>query len=152
MFNEINISNEYLLFILAFYTIAIVINYLKSNIITLLTDRLFLAFLALLTFVNNKIVFSQVFLVLIILCLGIIIIYLTIFFIYKKAGKTLILNFSKLSGLIESVFVLFVLFVLFFGITNLMVVNILFFAMVDIFYKVIILSITLHLKKKFNIQ
>lgn len=149
MFNEFTISNEYLLFILTFYTIAIVLNYLKNNSITLLIDRFFLGLLALLTFVNNKIFSKQIFLVLIVLSIGTIVGYLTIFFIYKKVGKTLILNFSKLSGLIESVFVLFILF---FGITNLMVVNILFFAMVDIFYKVIILSIILHLKKKFNIQ
>lgn len=149
MFKEITISNEYLLFILTFYTIAILLNYLKNNIVIFLTDRFFLALIALITFVNNKIVFKQVFLSLIILSFCVILIYIIVFFIYKKAGKTLILNFSKLSSLIESVFVLFILL---FGITNLMVINILFFAMIDIFYKVIILSIILHLKKKFNIQ
>ena len=124
-------------------------NYLKDNIVTLLIDRLFLVVLAFLIFVNNKIVVEQVFLTLLILSVCIVVTYIIAFFLYKKTNKSFILNFSKLSGLIESVLVLLVLFL---GIKNLTVVNILFFAMIDIFYKVIILEIILNLKKMFSIQ
>jgi len=135
--------------VLTFYTFTIVLNYLKNNIVTLLIDRLFLVVLAFLIFVNNKIVIEQVFLTLLILSVCIVVAYIIAFFLYKKANKSFILNFSKLSGLIEAVLVLFILFL---GIKNLTVVNILFFAMIDIFYKVLILEIILNLKKMFNIQ
>ena len=149
LFNEISISNKYLLFCLTFYTVAIVLNYLKNNTVTLLLDRMLLLLLAFVIFVNNKIIAEQVFLTLFILSVGIIIAYIITFFLYKKTKKIFILNFSKLSSLIESILVLLVLFL---GIKNLIVANVLFFAMIDIFYKVIILEIILNLKKMFSIQ
>ncbi len=149
MFNEITISNGYLLCVLAFYTAAIALNYLKNNFATLLIDRFFLLVLSFFVFVNNNFVAEQQFFVSSMLSLVVIIMYTIAFFVYKKKGKIFILNFSKLSGLIESVFVLFILF---FGIENRIVANILFFAMCDIFYKVIILSIIFNLKKRFSIQ
>ena len=149
MFNEINIPNKYLLFVLTFYTITIALNYLKSNIVTFLIDRFFLVLLAFLILVNNKIIVEQVFFISIVLSFCVVAVYIGAFFLYKKAGKILVLNFSKLSGLIESILVLSVLFL---GIKNSIVVNILFFAMIDIFYKIIILEITLNLKKMFSIQ
>lgn len=149
MFNEITISNGYLLCILTFYTTAIALNYLKNNFATLLMDRFFLLVLSFFVFANNNFVAEQQFFVSSMLSLVVIIIYTIAFFVYKKKDKIFILNFSKLSGLIESVFVLVVLF---FGIKNQIVLNILFFAMCDIFCKVIILSIIFNLKKRFNIQ
>jgi hypothetical protein len=105
--------------------------------------------LAFLIFVNNKIIVEQVFFTLIVLSFCVVVVYIIVFFLYRKSGKSLILNFSKLSALIESVLVLFVLFL---GIKNPIVINILLFAMIDIFYKVIILEIILNLKKMFSIQ
>ena len=137
------------MFFLTCYTVAIVLNYLKNNIVTILLDRILLLLLAFLIFINNKIVAEQVFFTLLILSVCVVVSYIVAFFLYKKSNKSFILNFSKLSGLIESVLVLFILFL---GIKNSIVVNILFFAMIDIFYKVIILEIILNLKKKFSIQ
>ena len=136
------------MFFLTCYTVAIVLNYLKNNIVTILLDRILLLLLAFLIFVNNKIVAEQVFCTLLILSVCVVVAYIVVFFLYKKSNKSFVLNFSKLSGLIESVLVLLILFL---GIKNLIVVNILFFAMIDIFYKVIILEIILNLKK-FSIQ
>ncbi len=149
LFNEINISNKYLLFVLTFYTIIIVLNYLKNNIVTLLIDRFFLVLLSFFIFINNRVFSENVFVTLIVLIFCVVAVYIIAFFFYKKAGKSLILNFSKLSSLIESILVLFVLFL---GIKNSIVVNVLLFTMIDIFYKVIILEITLNLKKMFSIQ
>ena len=149
MFNEITIYNGYLFWILTFYTIVIALNYLKNSVITLLTDRFFLLILSFLVFVNNNFVAEQMLLISLILSLVVIAIYTIAFFVYKRKGEIFILNFFKLSGLIESVFVLFILF---FGIKSQIVLNILFFAMCDIFYKVIILSIIFNLKKRFSIQ
>lgn len=137
------------MFFLTCYTVAIVLNYLKNNIVTILLDRILLLLLAFLIFVNNKIVAEQVFCTLLILSVCVVVAYIVVFFLYKKSNKSFVLNFSKLSGLIESVLVLLILFL---GIKNLIVVNILFFAMIDIFYKVIILEIILNLKKRFSIQ
>ena len=149
LFNEFTISNGYLFWILTFYTIVIALNYLKNSVVTLLTDRFFLLILSFLVFVNNNFVAEQLLLISLILSLVVITIYTIAFFIYKRKGKIFILNFSKLSGLIESVFVLFILF---FGIKSQIVLNILFFAMCDILYKIIILSIIFNLKKRFSIQ
>lgn len=137
------------MFFLTCYTVAIVLNYLKNNIVTIFLDRILLLLLAFLIFVNNKIVAEQVFCTLLILSVCVVVAYIVVFFLYKKSNKSFVLNFSKLSGLIESVLVLLILFL---GIKNLIVVNILFFAMIDIFYKVIILEIILNLKKRFSIQ
>ena len=149
LFNEIGISDKYLLLFLSFYTIIIVLNYLKNNIFTFLTDRAFLVLLSFFIFTNNKIIPENFFVTLIVLSFCVVAVYIIAFFFYKKAGKSLILNFSKLSSLIESILVLFVLFL---GIQNSIVVNILLFEMIDIFYKVIILEITLNLKKMFSIR
>ena len=149
MFNEVTISDGYLFWILTFYTISIALNYLKDSVVTLLTDRFFLLILSFFVFVNNNFVAEQLLLISLILSLVVIIIYTIAFFVYKRKSKIFILNFSKLSGLIESVFVLFILF---FGIKSRTVTNVLFFAMCDIFYKVIILSIIFNLKKRFSIQ
>ena len=131
------------MFFLTCYTVAIVLNYLKNNIVTIFLDRILLLLLAFLIFVNNKIVAEQVFCTLLILSVCVVVAYIVVFFLYKKSNKSFVLNFSKLSGLIESVLVLLILFL---GIKNLIVVNILFFAMIDIFYKVIILEIILQFR------
>ena len=106
-------------------------------------DRIILTVLAFLIFVNNKMLLNKIFYVTLFLCLAIVLIYITIFFFYKKFGKVFILNFSKLSSFIELILIISVLF---FGINSLITISILFFAMVDIFYKILILSITLNLK------
>ena len=149
MFNQITIFDEYILWILLFYIIVISLNYYKSNVIVLYVDRFFLMFLSLLIFVNNKVTINEVVPNVLILSALVIVIYIATFFFYKKYNKPFILNFSKLSSFIELMLVVLVLFL---GIKSSMIVNILFFAMCDILYKVIILSITFNLKKRFSIR
>ena len=149
LFNQITVFDEYLLWILLFYIVVLSLNYYRNNFVVLCLDRLFLIFLSLLIFVNNKIIIKELIPVVFFLSILVIIIYIIAFFFYKKYNKIFILNFSKLSSFIE---LMLVVFVLLFGIKNRIAINILFFAMCDILYKVIILSITLNLKKKFSIQ
>lgn len=149
LFNQITVFDEYLLWILLFYIVVLSLNYYRNNFVVLCLDRLFLIFLSLLIFVNNKIIIKELIPVVFFLSILVIIIYIIAFFFYKKYNKIFILNFSKLSSFIE---LMLVVFVLLFGIKNRIVINILFFAMCDILYKVIILSITFNLKKKFSIQ
>ncbi len=149
LFNQITVFDEYLLWILLFYIVVLSLNYYRNNFVVLCLDRLFLIFLSLLIFVNNKIIIKELIPVVLFLSILIIIIYIIAFFFYKKYNRAFILNFSKLGSFIE---LMLVVFVLLFGIKSIIVINVLFFAMCDIFYKVIILSITFNLKKRFSIQ
>lgn len=112
-------------------------------------DKILLMFLSFLIFVNNKEITNKVFFITAILCFFIVSIYIAMFFYYKKEGKKFILNFFKLSLCIEC---LLGVAVLFFGINSFITFNILFVSMIDIFYKVFILSAILNLKKRFSIQ
>ena len=112
-------------------------------------DRFFLMFLSLLVFVNNKVAIKDVVPSVLVLSALVIVIYIAAFFFYKKYNKPFILNFSKLSSFIE---LMLVVLVLSFGVKSSAVINILFFAMCDILYKVIILSVIFNLKKRFSIR
>ena len=147
--NQYEMFNEYILWISALYIIIIVSNFLISNKIIFVIDRFLLMFLSLLVFINNKIILDKVFFIAIGLVLCMVLIYIIMFFFYKKTGKKFILNFSKLSSFIELILALSVLI---FGINSQITSALLFLMMIDIFYKVLILSIILNLKKRFSIQ
>ena len=147
--NQYEMFNEYILWISALYIIIIVSNFLISNKIIFVIDRFLLMFLSLLVFINNKIILDKVFFMAIGLVLCMVLIYIIMFFFYKKTGKKFILNFSKLSSFIELILALSVLI---FGINSQITSALLFLMMIDIFYKVLILSIILNLKKRFSIQ
>lgn len=149
LFKEITISDGYLLAVLFLYVIVITLNYFGNNRIVLLADRIILISLSFLIFVNNKIMLENVFFNIMILSFLAVLIYIIVFFRYKKLNKIFILNFDKLSIFIELILAVSVVF---FGINSSTAVNILFFAMCDIFYKVIILSIIFNLKKRFSIR
>jgi|GEM_PF-6966102 len=143
------VLNEYLLWILFFYIIVISLNYYKNNLFILCADRFFLILLSLMIFLSNETTIGDVFLNILLLIFLVTAVYIIAFFFYKKHGKPFILNFSKLGSFTE---LMLVVFVLLFGIQNYVVINVLFFAMCDIVYKIVILTITFHLKKKFSIQ
>ncbi len=148
-FGKININNNFLLyFIMIFYGIIILSNILKNNKILLYIDRLFLSVLAIISF-SNAIMQQKYFIYPIFISLLIIFIYIGIFYVYKNLNKKLILNFSLLSCIIE---ILYLLSLIVFGINSFITIQILFVAMFDICYKVIILVLSIYLKKKFNIQ
>lgn len=149
LFNEITISDGYLLGILLFYIIFITLNYFGSNKIVFFIDKIILLFLSLLIFANNRISIETFFFSVIALSFLVALVYVIAFFYYKKHNKNFILNFSKLSNFIELILAVSIVF---FGIKNIIVTNILFFAMCDIFYKIVILSIIFNLKKRFSIQ
>ena len=149
LFNEITIHNGYLFAFLLFYIVVIALNYFGNNNIIVFIDRISLILLSLLIFVNNKATFENIFFNILVLSFLVVSIYIIVFFYHKKFNKSFILNFAKLSNFIELILVVSVAF---FGIKSTMVKNVLFFAMCDIFYKVIILSIIFNLKKRFSIQ
>lgn len=150
LFNQITITNNVYLLLFSFlYITVIILNYFKNNMFISIINRFFLMFLSFFIFINNKEITTAILFTAIILCFFIVLIYIIKFFFYKKIRKAFILNFSKISCFMEFILVISVLF---FGIKNLITVNILFVVMFDIFYKVIILSIILNLKKRFSIQ
>ena len=149
LFSEITIFDEYIVYIGIMYVIIIILNYLKNNLLVLAIDRVILMYLSFLVFVNNKTITDKTFLISIILSLCIVFVYVIAFFIYKRRKNKFVLNFSKLMSFIEFILAIFVLC---FGYKNFIIVNILFVAMIDIFYKVLILSIIINLKKRFSIQ
>ncbi|MBR3628485.1 MAG: hypothetical protein IKN42_06535 [Elusimicrobia bacterium] len=149
LFNQYETFNEYILWISVLYIGVIVLNYLKSNKVLLAVDKVILIVLAFFIFVNNKILSDKILFIAICLGLCIVLTYITMFFFYKKKGKNFVLNFSKLSTFIEFILAMSILI---FGINSLITIIVLFVAMIDIFYKILILSITLNLKKRFNIQ
>ena len=149
LFNQFTIINKYIMCIVIIYIFFIVLNYLKNNFFILIIDRFLLIFLALLIFLNNKIISEKDIFIVVLSSICIILAYITIFFFYKKIRKQFILNFSKLSNFLELILAIFVLC---FGINSFITFNILCILMVDIFYKILILSIILNLKKRFSIQ
>ncbi len=149
LFNQYTLANKYILFISVLYIILIILNYLKSNKVFFVVDKILLIFLSFLIFVNNKEITNKVFFITAILCFCIVLIYIIMFFYYKKEGKKFVLNFFKLSLCIEC---LLGIAVLLFGINSFITFNILFVSMADIFNKDLILSITLNLKKRFSTQ
>ena len=148
LLEKINTNNDFLYSIITLYGITISICILKNNKILLYLDRFLLSILAINSF-SNIILKQKYFIYSILFSLLIIFIYISIFYIYKNLNKKFILNFSLLSGSIE---ILFFISLIFFGIKSFITIQILFVAMFDIFYKIIILVINIYFKKKFNIQ
>lgn len=146
-FNQIIIFNEYLNFIAFFYIAVIILNFFKYETFLIILDRVILLFLALLVFINNNVEYSRICLTVLILCVCIIAIHIALFFVYKKLSKKIILNFHKLSCIIEFIFAVSLIV---FGIKHFVTVYILFTAMSDVIYKIVILSTILNLNKKFN--
>lgn len=147
-FNQNIIFNEYLSYIAFFYIVVIILNFFKYKTFLIILDRAILLFLALLVFVNNNIEYNRIFLTVLVLCICIITIHIALFFVYKKLSKKFVLNFHKLSCIIEFIFAVSLIV---FGINHFVTVYILFTAMSDVIYKIVILSTILNLNKKFNI-
>ena len=148
LLEKINTNNTFLCSIIILYGITILICILQNNKILFYFDRFLLSILAINSF-SNIILKQKYFIYSILFSLLIIFVYISIFYIYKNLNKKFILNFSLLSGSIE---ILFFISLIFFGIKSFITIQILFVAMFDIFYKIIILVISIYFKKKFNIQ
>lgn len=148
MFNQYENFNRYILPIVSLYILVIVINYLRSNSFILVADRILLILLSFLICTNNKITVDNSLIIILILSICIVLmIYVILFFSYKKRGKNFILDFSKLACFLE---LLLAISVLIFGTNNSTVVAVLFFIMTDIIYRVLVLSVILNLKKRFS--
>lgn len=140
------ISAEYIYWLAVLYIFIVLINYLKKNIVLFLFSRLLLIFLSLIVFTNNVINFKELILNMIILFLCVIGLHIFFFFLYNRKNKSFILNFYKINCFIEMIFAVSLLFC---GIKSFVTLNILFFAMCDIIYKILILSVILNLNKRF---
>ena len=149
LFDQYEIINIYIWCFSILYVILIILNYLKNNKFVFIMDRIVLMLLSFLIFINNKIITDKVFIVSAVLCSCIALVYIILFFCYKNKGKIFVLNFFKLSIIIEFTLGISVLL---FGINSFITFNILLVLMVDILYKILILSIILNLKKRFSIQ
>ena len=143
---QFTISGEYIYCLAGIYFFTIVINYLKNNSLLLFISRIILIFLALIVFVNNTIIFNELILNAIIFMFCATGIYVFFFFLYNRKNKNFILNFYKLNCFIEIIFAISLSLC---GVKSFVALNVLFFAMCDIIYKIVILSVILNLKKRF---
>lgn len=148
LLEQINTNNNSLYSIIILYGIINFICILKNNKTLFYLDRFLLSILAINSF-SNIILKQKYFIYSILFSLLIIFIYISVFYIYKNLNKKFILKFSLISDTIE---ILFFISLIFFGIKSFITIQILFVAMFDIFYKTIILIISIYFKKKFNIQ
>lgn len=143
MYGRFNYGYCFLFFYLIFFTL----QYFTSKKFFYYIDKIFLLFFAFSVFANNNIFFSEIFNVILLSLIFFVFFYALKFFIYKKNGKELFFDFKKLSAFLE---LLFIVSVFFCGINSAGALKTLYVACGDVLYQIVILSITVNLKKRFN--
>ena len=108
-------------------------------------DRIFFIYFSFLVFSNNFVLFADFFKIFVIFVLLVLAFYVCMFLLYRKKNKEFILNFKKLSCFTE---MFFISAVVLFGIKSQITEYFLLLAASDVIYKVLILELILHLRKR----
>ena len=140
-----NLFTAHILYILLCYLIFFTLYYFTERKIFFYIDRIFLIYFSLTVFANNNI-FSTEYLNFILLIIFFILgSYVFLFYFFKKRKKEFDLNFTKLSCVVELAFIVSIFL---FGIYSKITTIILITTSIDIIYKVFILTLIGHFKKR----
>ena len=147
LIKSFNLFTNYASYILLCYLIVFALFYFTERKIFFYIDRIFMLYFSLLIFVNNNIFSTNYLIFSFFVVLFILLFYIFLFYFLKKRKKFLTLNFTKLSFIIELIFIVSIfLFGTYSEITTVFLVT----ALIDIVYKILVLTIIGHLKKSPN--